>query len=116
MAPDVRPTRTLVFGDIHGSLRALDTLLQAVSPKKTDKVVTLGDYVDRGDDTKGVIDRLLELREQCELVPIKGNHEEMMLDVIEFGAAPHSWLRYGGVDTLDSYGFTGNLSVIPEPP
>lgn len=113
MTQKAPPARTFAFGDIHGSLRAFDKLLEVVSPGSGDLVVTLGDYVDRGDNSKGVIDRLIELRDRCQLVTIKGNHEEMMLDVIEYGAPPHSWLRYGGVDTLDSYGFVGDLSVIP---
>ncbi len=107
--------RLIAIGDIHGHLQSLDTLLAAISPQATDTIVTLGDYVDRGDNSKGVIERLIQLKSRCNLVTIRGNHEEMMLDVIEYGQSPHSWLRYGGVDTLDSYGFVGDLSVIPPP-
>jgi serine/threonine protein phosphatase 1 len=106
--------RTIAIGDIHGSLAALDSLLAEISPKAEDTVVTLGDYVDRGEHSKGVIDRLLEVRSYCNLIALRGNHEEMMENVVLHGASPHAWLRYGGVDTLDSYGFTGDLAVIPE--
>jgi serine/threonine protein phosphatase 1 len=53
--------RTLAIGDIHGCRRALSTLLDAVKPKKNDQLVFLGDYVDRGPDSPGVINTLLNL-------------------------------------------------------
>jgi serine/threonine protein phosphatase 1 len=106
--------RLIAIGDIHGSLPALDAILEKISPTKTDTVVALGDYVDRGDHSKGVIDRLLELQNYCRLIPLRGNHEEMMESVVLRGGPPHAWLRYGGVDTLDSYGFSGDLGVVPE--
>ena len=53
--------RTLVIGDIHGCSQALRTLLNAVQPGPEDVLITLGDYVDRGPDSKGVIDLLLDL-------------------------------------------------------
>ena len=49
----------LVLGDIHGCLTALETMLEVVSPSRDDLVVTLGDYVDRGPDSRGVIEKLL---------------------------------------------------------
>ncbi|MBX3423485.1 MAG: serine/threonine protein phosphatase [Pirellulaceae bacterium] len=105
--------RLIAIGDIHGCRAALETLWKAIDPQPTDCVVTLGDYVDRGPDTKGVIDRLIEYSGQCQLVAIQGNHEEMMLDVVREGQPPYRWLQYGGVDTLDSYKFSGDLKVIP---
>lgn len=107
--------RLIAIGDIHGCAAALDALLNAIEPLPDDCIVTLGDYVDRGQDTKGVIDRLLELQRYCQLKPLMGNHEEMMLDVVRDGAPPFRWLQFGGVETLESYGFCGDLSVIPEP-
>jgi len=74
----------------------------------------LGDYVDRGPNSRGVIDELIRLESQCHLVALQGNHEEMMLDVIRQKQPPYRWLQYGGVDTLDSYGFCGNMNVIPD--
>ena len=108
------PGKTFAIGDIHGCLQALDAVLEAINPSEHDTVVTLGDYVDRGDDSRGVIDRLIELQKRCHLVPLRGNHEEMMVDVVIRGGPPHSWLRYGGVNTLDSYGFIGDMEVVPE--
>ena len=74
--------RLIAIGDIHGCLTALDTLLDAIAPTSSDIIVTLGDYVDRGPDSRGVIDRLIELGRQTRLIGLLGNHEEMMLDVI----------------------------------
>ncbi len=104
--------RTIAIGDIHGCLTALEVLLELIQPRSEDTIVALGDYVDRGPNTRGVIDRLLTLRRECELIPLLGNHEEMMLTVVRDGEPPYQWLQYGGVDTLDSYGFAGDLSVI----
>ena len=70
--------RLLAIGDIHGCLPALETVLAAVSPRPNDTLVLLGDYVDRGPQSRGVIERLLALKEQCCLVPLLGNHDEMM--------------------------------------
>ncbi len=108
------PGRTVAIGDIHGCAAALEALLSAIAPTADDTIVALGDYVDRGPDSKGVIDRLIELRETCEVVALQGNHEEMMLDVVKEGQPPFRWLQYGGVETLDSYMFAGDMSVIPQ--
>lgn len=105
--------RLIAIGDIHGCRVALDTLLDAVAPGPSDIVVTLGDYVDRGPDSSGVVDRLIELGKQTRLVGLLGNHEEMMLEVIRHGEPHHNWLRYGAVATLDSYGFDGDLDFLP---
>ncbi len=106
--------RLIAIGDIHGCTQALDAILTAVSLKVDDTFVTLGDYVDRGPDSKGVIDRLIALKSQCNLIPLIGNHEEMMLDVVRDGQPPYRWLQYGGVETLDSYRFAGDMDVICE--
>ena len=106
--------RTIAIGDIHGCDAALAAILEAIGPQREDVIVTLGDYVDRGPQSRQVIDRLMGLKEICTLAPLLGNHEEMMLSVVIDGAAPYEWLRHGGVDTLDSYGFVGDLSVIAQ--
>jgi serine/threonine protein phosphatase 1 len=105
--------RLIAIGDVHGCRVALDTLLDEIAPGPDDIVVTLGDYVDRGPDSRGVVDRLIELGKQTRWIGILGNHEQMMLDVIRRGEPHHNWLRYGAVETLDSYGFDGNLDFLP---
>lgn len=106
--------RTIAIGDIHGCLAAFDSLLAAIDPTPDDTIVTLGDYVDRGPNSKGVIDRLLELEQKVKLVALRGNHEDMLLEVLSGTIPPYSWLNHGGVDTMDSYGFVGNLNCIPK--
>lgn len=108
----VMSERLIAIGDIHGCLEALNAILDAVRPTPEDIVVTLGDYVDRGPDSSGVVDRLIDLGKQTRLVGLLGNHEEMMLGVLRHGQPHQAWLRYGGVDTLDSYGFEGDLDFL----
>jgi serine/threonine protein phosphatase 1 len=94
--------RVLAIGDIHGCLRSFDTLLDAVSPQPEDQLITLGDYIDRGPDSRGVLDRLLALYAGGQLVPLRGNHDVMMLDAR--CGRDLDWLLVGGKQTLRSYG------------
>lgn len=95
--------RTLAIGDIHGCSKALRTLLDAVQPGVDDVLVTLGDYVDRGPDSKGVLDMLLELEKSTQMKPIMGNHEILFLDAVGGRIDPEGWLRVGGAETIASY-------------
>jgi serine/threonine protein phosphatase 1 len=97
--------RILAIGDIHGCSRALDALLAVVQPTPNDLLITLGDYVDRGSDSMGILERLLEMDRTLRLVPLRGNHEEMMLQG-RTGVDRRMWLRSGGDATLESYGCT----------
>jgi serine/threonine protein phosphatase 1 len=106
--------RLIAIGDIHGCRTALEKLLEAIDPTGDDTIVTLGDYIDRGPDSRGVIDTLIDLGDRTQLVGILGNHEEMMMEVLHHGGSHHAWLRYGGVETLDSYGFDGDLNFLPK--
>jgi serine/threonine protein phosphatase 1 len=99
------PPRTIAIGDIHGCIAALDALLAVVQPRACDTVVALGDYIDRGPDARAVIQRLLELQEQCHLVPLLGNHDDLMLNVRDGrDDLLVDWLLFGGDATLRSYG------------
>jgi serine/threonine protein phosphatase 1 len=97
--------RTIAIGDIHGCSDALAALLDAVAPDRDDTVVTLGDYIDRGPNSRGVLDRLIPLAARCRLVPLLGNHEEAFLDALREKDALRRWLTLGGADTLRSYGW-----------
>jgi serine/threonine protein phosphatase 1 len=105
--------RTLAIGDIHGCLRALDDLLQLVRPQPDDVLVALGDYADRGPESRGVIDRLLEWQTRCRLIALRGNHDVMMLDARDGDNALREWLLCGGRQTLESYG-QGRLEDVPD--
>jgi serine/threonine protein phosphatase 1 len=95
--------RTLAIGDIHGCLRAFDAILQEVDPQPEDVLVTLGDYVDRGPDSKGVLERVLALGARCRIVPLKGNHDLMMLAARQDQEHFEEWLKSGGKQALASY-------------
>jgi serine/threonine protein phosphatase 1 len=93
----------------------------AIEPGPEDTIVTLGDYIDRGPDSRGVLDQLLALARRCHLVPLLGNHEEAALDALRDKAALRKWLTLGGADTLRSYGWVSGAARravadwIPEP-
>lgn len=97
-------SRLIAIGDIHGCHSALSALLEAIGPCDADQIVTLGDYIDRGPDSKGVINELIALKKQCRLTTILGNHEEMLLATLAGKAPKHWWLGHGGRETLASYG------------
>src|SRR4051794_27405372 len=105
--------RTIAIGDIHGCSKALEAILDAIRPRPDDEIVTLGDYINRGPDTRGVIEWLIDLGRRCRLVPILGNHDQMLLEARP-GLHPTTWLSMGGVATLDSYGPGRDLALIPQ--
>ena len=107
-------TRTIAIGDIHGCSMALETLVAALQLCADDVVVILGDVIDRGPNSKQVMEQLLALGKQCRLVPILGNHEQMLLDSVDNRIPLQSWLMHGGAETLDSYGQDAALSEVPE--
>jgi len=95
--------RTLAIGDIHGCHTALVTLLRQAVPQPDDQVVFLGDYIDRGRDSRAVLDCLLQQRSTCRPVFLRGNHEVMILDARMDSAKERLWQDYGGFETLCSY-------------
>lgn len=97
------------IGDIHGRLDLLDPLLLNIfsSPLYTSqsRIVFLGDYVDRGPFSAGVIDRLIELpKKGVDRVCLAGNHDLWFLHFIEDPIDETNWLQWGGVETAASYG------------
>ncbi len=108
------PPRTIAKGDIHGCFAALNAILQEIVPRRDDILVTLGDYVDRGPDSRGVLERLIALAHECNLVPILGNHDDMFLQS-RHHPNPTAFLNMGGDATLASYGAVSpmNLRKVP---
>ena len=98
--------RSFVIGDIHGCPEEIERLLDYLAPSAADKLVFLGDYVDRGPGSKAVVDRMLRLRhEGPRCVFLKGNHEDMFLAFMGLeGQYGDSFLYNGGNATLKSYG------------
>jgi serine/threonine protein phosphatase 1 len=105
--------RTLAIGDVHGASAALDALLAAVRPTPDDLLVFLGDYVDRGPDTKGVLDRLIALDRSHRCVFLRGNHELMMTRARFDHGELRMWLSVGGRRALASYGPAATLADVP---
>lgn len=103
--------RLLAVGDIHGCLRQLTELLAQVAPTDLDQVVFLGDYVDRGPDSAGVIDYLINFAGSFPAtVFLRGNHEQMFADYLA-GRDPSAFLINGGLKTLASYHKLGQWPV-----
>ena len=118
-------SRVYVIGDIHGRDDLLEILHDLVledaqrNPADRRVLIHLGDYVDRGLNTKEVIDRLLSPPpDGFERVCLKGNHEAMMLDFLDDAAAGPGWMELGGKATLLSYavgvegGFTASKGFV----
>jgi len=95
--------RYLAIGDIHGCYTALRTLIDFVQPQSEDVIIGLGDYVDRGPDSRAVLEWLIEFHTTGQLVPLRGNHEIMMGWAAEDPVARHDWMTFGGLTTLNSY-------------
>src|SRR4051794_35066905 len=89
-AARVMTERIIAIGDVHGCSAALAALVRAVDPTAHDTLVFLGDYIDRGPDSRGVLEQMIALAERCTLVSLLGNHEEMLLAALE----GQSELRY----------------------
>jgi serine/threonine protein phosphatase 1 len=121
--------RTLIIGDIHGCNKTFNAMLDKVALSTFDHLYLLGDYIDRGPDSKGVIDTIFNLKQAGYQVScLLGNHEQMMLDALESPKVKADdddnedgidttdyrarWLRNGGYETLHSFG-TVNLNLIP---
>ncbi|HWP23348.1 MAG TPA: metallophosphoesterase family protein [Candidatus Binatia bacterium] len=113
-----------VVGDIHGCSEELRRLLESLRLSSGDTLVFLGDYIDRGPDSSGVVSSLLELEKNypdVSLIFLKGNHEDMLLSFLGLGGDHGDmFLMNGGGATLESYGLKHDrtagqdaLSAIP---
>jgi len=103
-------TRIYVIGDIHGRSDLLDQMVEAIkrdldkNPAADGLTVTLGDYVDRGPDSRGVLDRLARNPFPTKYIALKGNHEELFEAFLNDPSVASQWRRLGGLETLHSYG------------
>ena len=104
--------RVFVVGDIHGCSAELAILLKHLSENENltndDIVIFLGDYIDRGPDTRGVIDLLVNFQAEYPKTRfLRGNHEDMLMDFFGFGGhLGHAFLYNGGLETIQSYGIS----------
>jgi len=95
--------RTLVFGDIHGGLRALVQLLDRIALSETDRLIFLGDYVDGWSESAQVIEFLIGLSQKHECIFIKGNHDAWCQEWLEKDVINDIWFLHGGKSTIESY-------------
>ncbi|HEY1796194.1 MAG TPA: metallophosphoesterase family protein [Stellaceae bacterium] len=113
-APLPERGRLYVIGDIHGRADLLDGVIErirrdlAVRPIGDAVTVTLGDYVDRGPDSRGVLERLSHNPFPTEYLALKGNHEELVTAFLADASVAEHWRHYGGLETLHSYGVPVN--------
>jgi serine/threonine protein phosphatase 1 len=108
-APDIGDAPLVyAIGDIHGSLqklRDLMSLCERDADGRTATFIFLGDYIDRGPDSRGVIEALMDLqsRQPDHVIALKGNHEAFAIEVVDGEKEAELWLREGGTATLRSY-------------
>jgi serine/threonine protein phosphatase 1 len=109
--------KTFAIGDIHGHLMALEKLMETVPFSPDDRIVFLGDYVDKGPDVRGVLELLCDFADRPNTVFLRGNHDQMLVDAHVDPAKFPIWECLAGSDPLASYG-TGPtdelLGIIPE--
>jgi serine/threonine protein phosphatase 1 len=95
--------RTIVIGDIHGGLRALQQVMDRAAVTANDKLVFLGDYVDGWSESAQVINYIIALLQTMPCVFIKGNHDVWCEEWLRTGGADKKWLFHGGQQTIESY-------------
>lgn len=97
--------RILAISDIHGCLNTFKALLRKINYSKEDQLFLLGDFIDRGFNSKGVIDHILDLQNAgYTIYCLKGNHEQMLTNSILHSKDTSLWLHHGGKETLSSFG------------
>jgi len=118
-------TRLYAIGDVHGCITQLDALFQEIykdlqsRPVADHKIITLGDYVDRGPDSRAVLQFLIEKRNAVPLICLRGNHDQRMLEFLDIPEeVGEAFLHYGGRELLQSYGVdpdrTGDITAIAQ--
>jgi len=106
------PQRLFAIGDVHGCSTALETLIEIIAPGPDDTLVFLGDVIDYGPDTRGVIEQLIELSSRCRVILIQGNHEEMLFKALRNRDNRRYWESCGGVTTRRNYPECGDDELI----
>lgn len=100
--------KTYAIGDVHGCLEQLQRLVELCerdAGEGRSKLIFLGDYIDRGPDSRGVIEFLIDLQKWSpdQMICLRGNHEDLLLAALEGEDAKLSWVSNGGDCTLKSY-------------
>ena len=116
-----RDTRIYAVGDIHGRADLLSDMIDRIEDDQQRRPaghvveIYLGDYIDRGNDSRTVIDILCRRMVQRSAICLRGNHEVMLEDFLEDGDVLHDWTHNGGLQTLASYGVSLSHSALRMP-
>ena len=96
--------RKIAISDIHGCLESFKVLLYKIAYSKRDELYLLGDFIDRGPDSKGLVDYIWQLQYEGHFVHcLRGNHEQMLLDSFNDPFDLQLWQKHGGIDTMKSF-------------
>ena len=107
-------SRNIAIGDVHGCVKTLRFLIEEkVCPTKSDKLFFMGDYVNKGPDSKGVMDYLLQLkRSELDVTFLRGNHDQLMINAWREKDSFNEFLDRGGESTMQSFN-SKDLMEIP---
>ncbi len=108
--------RLFAIGDIHGCFDSLKELVESkIQLDINDKLILLGDYIDRGDKSKEVVDYIIGLQEKgYDIIPLIGNHELLLLEAYEDEKNKPKWIQNGGDETLKSFGISSIKDIPPK--
>jgi serine/threonine protein phosphatase 1 len=108
--------RLFAIGDIHGCFNKVRSLLeQKIQIKARDQIILLGDYIDRGTQSKEVIDYIIDLQaRRFDIFPLFGNHELMLLEAYNNDELTSKWIQNGGSETLKSFNISSLKDIEPK--
>lgn len=108
--------RYFAIGDIHGCFNSMKELIEnKIQLRKDDELIFLGDYIDRGPDSKKVLDYIIELQNNdYDIVTLLGNHESMLVDAYYNESAMSKWIQNGGSETLRSFDIDSLKAIDPQ--
>lgn len=104
--------RLIGISDIHGEYEKLCAVLEKVSPQKEDTIIFMGDYIDRGEKSREVVDKIIDMQNICNCVYLIGSHEYALLHASSDDYYHYLFWNYGGNKTADSYGSFDNIFKI----
>ena len=96
--------RYIAITDIHGELGKLESVLSKIETRPDDIFVFMGDYIDRGPDSKGVVEKVMEISEKFQTICLIGSHEYALLHAKQDDYYDYLFWNYGGPATVKSYG------------
>lgn len=108
--------RLIAIGDIHGCFDPFRELVEnKIEIRHSDKLVLLGDYIDRGFQSREVVDYIIGLQEKgFDIIPLIGNHESMLLDALDDDVFLSNWFMNGGYETMVSFEIVSLRELHPE--